>query len=72
LRAAVRGALESGLDLRTLKSMVAELAVDIALADSNGQVGPAARRLGVTTRALQLRRAETTVKGDAPHAVVGT
>ncbi|WDZ82903.1 sigma 54-interacting transcriptional regulator [Micromonospora cathayae] len=57
LRAAVREALDDGLDLRGLKSAVAEIAVEIALADCGGQLGRAAERLGVTTRALQLRKA---------------
>jgi DNA-binding NtrC family response regulator len=64
LREAVRGAIERGLDLRTLKSAVADIAVDIALAESNGRVGVAARRLGVTPRALQLRRADPAADGD--------
>jgi len=59
LRTAVRGALNHGLDLRALKAAVADLAVEIALADSSGHVGHAARRLGVTPRALQLRLADT-------------
>jgi transcriptional regulator with GAF, ATPase, and Fis domain len=62
LREAVRGALDRGIDLRTLKATVAELAVEIALADCDGQVVVAARRLGVTSRALQLRRAEAVAR----------
>ncbi|MCE7010827.1 sigma 54-interacting transcriptional regulator [Kibdelosporangium philippinense] len=60
LAESVRQALEAGLDLRTLKSTVAELAVTSALTASGGNVIQAARRLGVTARALQLRRAERT------------
>src|SRR5262249_59297994 len=56
LRDAVRCALNHGLDLRALKSAVADLAVEIALADSGGQGGPAPPRRGVTPRALPPRR----------------
>ncbi len=56
LRTSVADALACGADLRTLKSMVASLAVEIALAEAGGNVTGAARQLGVTTRALQLRR----------------
>jgi transcriptional regulator with GAF, ATPase, and Fis domain len=57
LAESVRQALEDGLDLRTLKSTVADLAVSTALAATGGNVIQAAKRLGVTARALQLRRA---------------
>lgn len=58
----VRDALHDGLDLRALKSAVADLAVSIALAETGGNLVQAAKRLGVTARALQLRRA-----GSAPN-----
>ncbi len=57
LAESVRQALADGLDLRTLKSTVADLAVSEALTATGGNVIQAAKRLGVTARALQLRRA---------------
>jgi transcriptional regulator with GAF, ATPase, and Fis domain len=57
LAESVRLALRDGLDLRTLKSTVADLAVDTVLSETSGNVAQAAKRLGVTTRALQLRKA---------------
>ncbi|MDQ1288419.1 MAG: sigma 54-interacting transcriptional regulator [Actinomycetota bacterium] len=67
LRTAVRAALDEGLNLRTLKSTVADLAVEIALTESGGQMSRAARRLGVTARALQMRRADTIVITSSPE-----
>jgi DNA-binding NtrC family response regulator len=72
LRNAVRSALDNGLDLRTLKSAVADLAVEIALAESRGHVGLAARRLGVTPRALQLRLADTGADNQAEAAALSS
>jgi transcriptional regulator with GAF, ATPase, and Fis domain len=57
LVAAVERAIEAGAPLRELKETVAELAVDAALATSDGNVALAARRLQVTERAVQMRRA---------------
>ncbi len=56
LAAAVRAQLETGRSLRELLSFVGDTAVDAALAVEDGSVGRAATRLGVTPRALQLRR----------------
>jgi DNA-binding NtrC family response regulator len=58
LERAVRGAVRSRVGLKELKEEVAELAVAAALEWEHGSVGAAARRLGVTERALQLRRAK--------------
>jgi DNA-binding NtrC family response regulator len=54
---AVRRALDCGVGLKELSRLTAETAVDLALADEGGNLQRAARRLGVTDRALQLRRA---------------
>jgi transcriptional regulator with GAF, ATPase, and Fis domain len=54
---AVRRALARGLGLKEISSAAAEAAVDIALADSEGNLQQAAGRLQVTDRALQMRRA---------------
>jgi DNA-binding NtrC family response regulator len=54
---AVRRALDHGLSLRNLQRMTAEIAVRISVAEADGSLRAAAQRLGVTERALQLRRA---------------
>ena len=56
LAEAVRDCLRAGISLRDLKSTVGDLAVDIALADSGGNAHEAAALLGVTDRAVQLRK----------------
>jgi DNA-binding NtrC family response regulator len=53
----VRRALAHGLGLRELRDAAAESAVRVALADAGGNLHRAAARLGVSDRALQLRRA---------------
>jgi transcriptional regulator with GAF, ATPase, and Fis domain len=50
-------AVTRGVSLKEITRVAAETAVSAALADSNGNVAMAARSLGVTARALQLRRA---------------
>jgi transcriptional regulator with GAF, ATPase, and Fis domain len=75
LLAAVWRATESGASLRELKDTVADLAVDAALALAGGNVAVASRRLQVTERAVQLRRAARRVaeRGDRPREdVVGS
>ena len=57
LDSAVRRALAQGATLKEIGSAAMETAVRIALADEGGSTRRAARRLGVTPRALQLRRA---------------
>lgn len=52
----VRKAIEVGVGLREITSTAADTAVAIALAQSGGSQVRAARLLGVTPRALQLRR----------------
>ncbi|WP_396911254.1 sigma-54-dependent transcriptional regulator [Mycolicibacterium sp.] len=54
---AVRQMVIGGANLRTLRDEVGRLAVEAALDESDGKVHAAAQRLGVTDRALQLRRA---------------
>ncbi|MEV0029828.1 sigma 54-interacting transcriptional regulator [Nocardia sp. NPDC050793] len=50
-------AVQHGMTLRALKEQVGDLAVSAALARSNGNVRAAAAMLGVTDRAIQLRKA---------------
>lgn len=53
----IRAALTDGCDLRTIRRTVEELAIQEALAAARHNIQQAARMLGVTDRALQLRRA---------------
>jgi transcriptional regulator with GAF, ATPase, and Fis domain len=53
----LRRALRRGATLKEIGSAASATAVRIALAEEDGNVSRAARRLGVTARALQLRRA---------------
>ena len=53
---AVRAALAEGLTLAELKTLVGDVAVDTALEESDGSARRAAAMLGVTDRAVQLRR----------------
>ena len=57
----VRHCLQAGISLPDLKATVGDLAVDIALADSGGNAHEAAGLLGVTDRAVQLRKRRTAV-----------
>ena len=56
LKTGIRECLLSGLTLQELKAMVGELAVDIALDRAGGSARQAAAVLGVTDRAIQLRK----------------
>ena len=55
---AVLRALEQGFGLRDIGRVATEAAIRVALASEDGNVRRAAKRLGVTDRALQLRRAQ--------------
>ena len=55
--AAIRHALDRGAGLKEIRTLAEDTAVRLALADEDGHVPRAARKLGVTDRALQLRRA---------------
>jgi len=50
-------ALESGSKLKDIKEIAADIAIQLALEEMNGSLQQAADRLGVTDRALQIRRA---------------
>jgi transcriptional regulator with GAF, ATPase, and Fis domain len=56
---AVRRGLESGAALRDISHAASEAAIHIAVQQEQGNLQKAAKRLGVTDRALQLRRAAT-------------
>ena len=53
----VRRALATGAGLKEIGQATTETAIRLAIADEDGNLQRAARRLGVTDRALQLRRA---------------
>lgn len=55
---AVRRGLESGAALREISQAATDAAIQIAVQQEQGNLQRAARRLGVTDRALQLRRAK--------------
>ena len=54
---AVRGALNRGIGLKEISRAAEDTAVRIAVSRENGNLQRAARMLGVTDRALQMRRA---------------
>ena len=65
---AVRLALSRGLGLKEIGNLAADTAVRIAVEEEGGSLKRAADRLGVTDRALQMRRAaRQTGKGSASH-----
>ncbi|WP_433612651.1 sigma-54-dependent transcriptional regulator [Prescottella agglutinans] len=67
LASAVRAALRRGATLRGLRDEISDIAVDVALEASGGNVRAAATALGVTDRALQLRRARARKGSSASH-----
>jgi transcriptional regulator with GAF, ATPase, and Fis domain len=56
-RAAVRAAVELGIGMKDIGQRATDLAVEMALECEGGNLQRAAARLGVTDRALQIRRA---------------
>lgn len=54
---AIRRAVATGVGLKEIGTAATETAIRIAIGDENGNLQRAARRLGVTDRALQMRRA---------------
>ncbi|MBF5041655.1 sigma-54-dependent Fis family transcriptional regulator [Aggregicoccus sp. 17bor-14] len=57
-RASIRRALGLGVGLKEIGRIAADTAIQLALGEEEGNLQRAARRLGVTDRALQLRRAQ--------------
>lgn len=68
---AVCEAVARGVTLKEITRVAAETAVAAAMAGSNGNMGVAAKSLGVTARALQLRRAADRVSAQPPQLVAG-
>ncbi len=54
---AIRHAVELGVGLKEIGQIAADLATQVALEQEGGSLQRAATRLGVTDRALQIRRA---------------
>jgi transcriptional regulator with GAF, ATPase, and Fis domain len=54
---AIRRAVTIGVGLKEISQSAADVAIQIAVRDANGNLPRAARQLGVTDRALQMRRA---------------
>jgi transcriptional regulator with GAF, ATPase, and Fis domain len=54
---AIRHAVALGTELKEISRKSAEIAIRVAIEEANGNLPRAARQLGVTDRALQLRRA---------------
>jgi hypothetical protein len=55
--AAIRHAVELGISLKEIARIATELATYVAIDQEGGSLQRAATRLGVTDRALQIRRA---------------
>ena len=68
LEAGIRDALARGLTLREIAAAAGDLAIRVALSEEDGNLQRAARRLGVTPRALQLRRANGRLTAAGPNA----
>ncbi len=67
---AIRRALAQGIGLKEISRTVTEIAIRTAVADEEGNLQRAARKLGVSDRALQLRRATRRVREQAQEADV--
>lgn len=65
---AIRKAVANGVTLKDIGRETADCAIRLALEESDGNVSKAARRLGVTDRALQLRRAAGRQEGSRSRA----
>lgn len=67
LEDAVRMAIVSGVNLKEIERSAGELAERIVLEEEHGNLQRAASRLGVTDRALQIRRAARRQNGNGNH-----
>ena len=66
---AVRAALASGVGLKEIERTAGELAERIVIEEEQGNLQHAAARLGVTDRALQIRRAARRANGNGASLV---
>ena len=62
---AIRRAISMGVTLKQVSNGASEIAIQIALEDEMGNLQQAARKLGVTDRALQMRRAAQRERSEA-------
>ena len=69
LEGAIRMAIASGMSLKEIERTTGELAERIVIEEENGNLKRAAARLGVTDRALQLRRAARRQNGNGEAAI---
>ncbi len=67
LEPAIRQALDRGAGLKDIRALAEDTAIRLALADEDDNVPRAARKLGITDRALQLRRAAQRLPAQANH-----
>jgi transcriptional regulator with GAF, ATPase, and Fis domain len=67
----IRRALHLGVPLKAIGRAVEERVVEIAVTEEDGNLQRAARRLGVTDRALQLRRAMARSTGHSDSSMAG-
>jgi hypothetical protein len=65
---AIRHAVALGLGLKEISQAAADAAMGIAVDDEKGNLQRAAARLGVTDRALQMRRAAQRQRADRKDA----
>jgi DNA-binding NtrC family response regulator len=65
LRDVIRTAIGQRVGLKDISRRSAEVAIELAIAEEGGSLTRAAKRLGVTARALQLRRAAQRSGNDA-------
>ena len=66
---AIRHALDHGAGLKEIRTLAEDTAIRLALDAEQGHVPRAARKLGVTDRALQLRRAAQRSQANDDHHV---
>jgi transcriptional regulator with GAF, ATPase, and Fis domain len=67
LQQCIRRALSDGASLKDISRRATECAVEVAVDQAGGNLQRAARRLGVTDRMLQIRRAVQRDNGTSPH-----
>jgi transcriptional regulator with GAF, ATPase, and Fis domain len=65
---AIRRALASGVELREITAATAATAISLAVEEEGGNLQRASAKLGVTPRALQLRRARARASGAGAEA----
>jgi transcriptional regulator with GAF, ATPase, and Fis domain len=63
----IRRALEQGVGLKDIGRLASETAIRVAVSAEEGNLQRAAQRLGVTDRALQMRKAQGRQNGSGPR-----